>query len=126
MLCDHSRLLARLTQAAGPLLQSLAPLVLRSVLLTSACVQDGTLVTTKSNLEFPRAADDYKWFNKAVVQTVQDFHDEGYKVVIFRSGLELLALLANISPDLPGIPLLRAAAIRAASRRRWRARWLPS
>ena len=47
-------------------------------------LQDGTLVTCKSGQEFPGTADDYRFFNTSVTETVQQYQEDGYKVVVFR------------------------------------------
>ena len=47
-------------------------------------LQDGTLVTCKSGQEFPGTADDYRFFNPSVVETVQQYQEDGYRVVVFR------------------------------------------
>jgi Polynucleotide kinase 3 phosphatase len=41
-------------------------------------------VVLKSQRQFPKDADDWKWFNKKVVDKVKQYHDQGFKVVIFR------------------------------------------
>ena len=62
-------------------------LMLSLPMVSAKCcsLQDDTLVTVKSGLQFPRTAEDYKFFNKTVIQTVQQYHEDGYKIVIFRS-----------------------------------------
>jgi histidinol phosphatase-like enzyme len=46
-------------------------------------MQDGTLVNTKSNRSFPNDASDWKWYNKKTSQQLKDFHEDGFKLVIF-------------------------------------------
>lgn len=58
-------------------------LCLLSTQSTGLLPQDGTLVNPKGKTTFARSADDYKFWNKKVVKTIQGFHDDGYKIVIF-------------------------------------------
>lgn len=46
-------------------------------------LQDGTLVNTRSGLDFPKDAADWKFFNKTVADVLRKFHAEGYKLVVF-------------------------------------------
>ena len=40
-------------------------------------------MTVKSGAQFARFADDWKFFNGAVADTVRRHHEDGYKIVIF-------------------------------------------
>lgn len=44
---------------------------------------DGTLTNTKSGAQFPRNADDWKFYNKKVPQIIKKYHEDGYTIVIF-------------------------------------------
>lgn len=46
--------------------------------------QDGTLVGTKGTAQFPVDEHDWKFFSKAVPKELQTFHEQGFKIVIFR------------------------------------------
>ncbi len=46
--------------------------------------QDGTLVYTKSGGPFAKNADDWKFFSKKVPEVLKKFHNDGYRIVIFR------------------------------------------
>lgn len=47
-------------------------------------VQDGTLVNTKSNSQFAKGPDDWRFYNKKTAKEVKALHEQGYKIVIFR------------------------------------------
>lgn len=47
-------------------------------------VQDGTLIAQKSNQRFATSASDWKLYNERVPKVLQDFVDDGFRVVIFR------------------------------------------
>ena len=51
------------------------------------CVQDGTLVVNKSQSRFVTSASDWKLFSKEVPKKLQQFYDDGCKIVVFRQGL---------------------------------------
>eukprot|EP01024_Parvocaulis_polyphysoides_P064550 TRINITY_DN7511_c0_g1_i2.p1 TRINITY_DN7511_c0_g1~~TRINITY_DN7511_c0_g1_i2.p1 ORF type:complete len:390 (-),score=79.85 TRINITY_DN7511_c0_g1_i2:293-1363(-) len=44
---------------------------------------DGTLVTQKSQARVPKDANDWKFFNKTVKTKLTEFHEDGFKIVIF-------------------------------------------
>jgi len=44
---------------------------------------DSTLISTKSGAKFPKHAGDWQWWSGSVVKTLQKYHAEGYKLVIF-------------------------------------------
>lgn len=50
-------------------------------------VQDGTLIVNKSQSRFVTSASDWKLFSKEVPKKLQQFYDDGYKIVVFRQGL---------------------------------------
>jgi histidinol phosphatase-like enzyme len=47
-------------------------------------MQDGTLVVPESGADFARSATDWRFINGKVKDVVQQFHKDGYKIVIFR------------------------------------------
>ena len=54
---------------------------------TGEHVQDGTLIVNKSQSRFVTSASDWKLFSKEVPKKLQQFYDDGYKIVVFRQGL---------------------------------------
>ena len=50
----------------------------------SPALQDGTLVVPDSGAQFPISAKDWRFINGKVKEVVQQFHKDGYKIVIFR------------------------------------------
>jgi hypothetical protein len=50
----------------------------------TSSAQDGTLVNRKSNSQFARASDDWRWWNKGVPDKLAELVGDGFKVVIFR------------------------------------------
>lgn len=52
--------------------------------LVSYDMQDGTLVGLKSRAQFPVDEHDWRFFNKKVPKELQNLHENGYKIVIFR------------------------------------------
>ena len=50
-------------------------------------VQDGTLIVNKSQSRFVTSASDWKLFSKEVPKKLQQFYDDGYKIIVFRQGL---------------------------------------
>jgi bifunctional polynucleotide phosphatase/kinase len=43
---------------------------------------DGTLVGTKFGGEFPRSADDWRWFSRTVPNKLRELHQEGYQLLV--------------------------------------------
>ena len=52
--------------------------------MTLPAVQDDTLVSCKSGQPFPGTSDDYRFFNSSVVETLRQYQEDGFKVVVFR------------------------------------------
>lgn len=50
-------------------------------------MQDGTLALQRSQNQFPKDADDWVLYNKSVPDKLKELQSEGYKLVLFRSGL---------------------------------------
>lgn len=48
---------------------------------------DGTLITTKSGKTFPTSKDDWKFFNEYVKETLYNYYNNFYKIVIFTNQL---------------------------------------
>ena len=70
-------------------------------------VQDGTLVVNKSQSRFVTSASDWKLFSKDVPKKLQQFYDDGYKIVVFRQGL---MSVTNVS-DMHVLPLLHTSSM---------------
>ena len=68
-------------------------------------VQDGTLIVNKSQSRFVTSASDWKLFSKEVPKKLQQFYDDGYKIVVFRQGL---MSVEDVS-DMHDLPLLHTS-----------------
>jgi bifunctional polynucleotide phosphatase/kinase len=87
---------------------------------------DSTLVVPKSGAKFPSGPADWKWWNAAVVPTLQKYHNAGFKLVVFtnQAGIEkgkqkpgdITTKILALSKD-AGVPL---QAFVAAATNHWR------